>query len=174
MYQITDIPRIITFLEQNGYTVTPPDEDTDIDFELFWHAYDKKVGKAKAMKLWTKLSNRDRKAALDYCEPYRQAQPDKQYRKNPETFLRNRSWNDELVSSACRQPGLEEDTTISRLIQEQRQETLSKEDKAHALSLRIYEMIDLLHHNPQSQCRKSLIRLYNNGILKRLHINWQP
>lgn len=171
MYQSTDIPRIITFLEQNGYTVTPPDEDADIDFESFWQAYDKKVGKAKALKLWVKLSKRDRKAALDYCEPYRQAQPSKQFRKNPETFLRNRSWNDEIIP-ATRGAAPVEDTGISKLIQEQRTEV--KPDKCENLRMRIYEMIELLHDNPQSTCRRSLIALYNNGVLKRLHINWQP
>ena len=34
---------------------------------------------------------------FEYIPKYKQAQPDKQYRKNPETFLRNRSWEDELI-----------------------------------------------------------------------------
>ncbi len=32
-----------------------------------------------------------------YIPKYKAAQPNKQYRKNPETFLNNKSWNDELI-----------------------------------------------------------------------------
>ncbi len=73
--------------------VVPP------QFEEFWDAYDKKVGKPKAMKLWAKLSGRDKAECLAYIPKYKAAQPDKKYRKNPETFLRNQSWNDELIYS---------------------------------------------------------------------------
>ena len=74
--------------------------DADVEangFDFFWSLYDKKVGKPKAQKLWAKLSLDERKACLAYIPLYKQAQPDKQFRKNPETFLRNHSWNDELI-----------------------------------------------------------------------------
>ena len=68
-----------------------------VGFDLFWNAYDKKVGRPKCEKLWSKLTKKEMEACLDYIPLYKQAQPDKQYRKNPETFLRNKSWNDELI-----------------------------------------------------------------------------
>ena len=71
--------------------------DLNFPFETFWNMYDKKVGKPKCEKLWGKLSAKERMACLDYIPFYVQAQPEKQYRKNPETFLRNKSWNDELI-----------------------------------------------------------------------------
>ena len=74
--------------------------DTDVevnDFDFFWNLYEKKVGRPKCEKLWDKLTLKEKKACLDYIPLYKQAQPDKQYRKNPETFLRNKSWNDELI-----------------------------------------------------------------------------
>lgn len=70
---------------------------TNDSFDAFWHLYDKKVGKDNCRKLWDKLSASEKQACIAYIEPYKQAQPDKQYRKNPETFLRNKSWNDELI-----------------------------------------------------------------------------
>ena len=70
---------------------------TDSSFDIFWNLYDKKVGKPKCEKLWSKLSQKDKKACLDYIPLYVSSQPDKQYRKNPETFLRNRAWEDELI-----------------------------------------------------------------------------
>lgn len=66
-------------------------------FDEFWELYDKKVAKPKCMKLWEKLTNREKADCLEYIPLYKEAQPDKQYRKNPETFLRNKSWNDELI-----------------------------------------------------------------------------
>ena len=67
------------------------------DFDAFWNNYDKKVGREKCEKLWKKLSQREKVECLAYIPLYVQAQPDKQYRKNPETFLRNKSWHDELI-----------------------------------------------------------------------------
>ena len=87
-------------------TVTPSeiplsviiDSDVEVNgFDFFWNAYEKKVGRPKCEKLWAKLTLTEKKACLDYIPLYKQAQPDKQYRKNPETFLRNKSWNDELI-----------------------------------------------------------------------------
>lgn len=72
-------------------------EVSDADFDMFWTLYDKKRGKDKAQKLWSKLSKKDKQDALAYIPLYKQAQPDKQYRKDPETFLRNKSWKDELI-----------------------------------------------------------------------------
>lgn len=67
-------------------------------FEDFWNEYDKKVGeKGKVKKLWDKLKQDDREKIMSYVPDYKLSQPDKQYRKNPYTFLYNKSWNDELI-----------------------------------------------------------------------------
>lgn len=71
-------------------------EITPAGFDDFWSLYDKKVGKPKCQKLWAKLSSKEKKDCMEYIPLYKQAQPDKTYRKNPETFLRNKSWHDEL------------------------------------------------------------------------------
>lgn len=71
--------------------------DYNAPFEEFWCAYDKKVGRPKCEKLWSKLTMAERVACLNYIPLYKQAQPEKCYRKNPETFLRNKCWNDELI-----------------------------------------------------------------------------
>lgn len=73
------------------------DEAFNVTFDTFWNAYDKKVGRPKCEKLWDKLTIKEKSDCLAYIPRYKQAQPDKQYRKNPETFLRNKSWNDELI-----------------------------------------------------------------------------
>jgi hypothetical protein len=67
-------------------------------FSEFWEVYDKKVGKKeKVEKKWDKLSEAIRKQIIEYIPYYRESQPDKKYRKNPETFLNNESWNDEII-----------------------------------------------------------------------------
>ena len=72
----------------------------NIDFDWFWVEYDKKVGvKDKLKRKWNKLSDEERQNAMNYIELYKQSVPDKQFRKNPETFINNKSWNDELIKS---------------------------------------------------------------------------
>ena len=70
----------------------------EYSFDAFWDLYDKKVGKDKAAKLYAKLSASDKKTIFDYLPRYKRSQPDKKYRKNPETFLRNHSWEDEIIT----------------------------------------------------------------------------
>lgn len=70
----------------------------NISFDIFWNAYDKKKGdKEKLIKKWNLLTDSDRMAIMEYIPKYKESQPDKQYRKDPQTFLNNKSWNDELI-----------------------------------------------------------------------------
>ena len=85
--------------ETENRTITI-NENINIDFEWFWNDYDKKVGdKQKLKKKWNKLTDEERQNAMNYLELYKQSVPDKQFRKNPETFLNNKSWNDEIIRS---------------------------------------------------------------------------
>jgi len=84
--------------ETENRTITI-NENINIDFEWFWNEYDKKVGdKQKLKKKWNKLTDEERQNAMNYIELYKQSVPDKQFRKNPETFLNNKSWNDEIIN----------------------------------------------------------------------------
>ncbi len=69
------------------------------EFVSFWNVYDKKVGdKEKVKKKFLSLSNEDRQKIKDTVEDYVRSTPDKKYRKNPETYLNNNSWNDEIIN----------------------------------------------------------------------------
>ena len=84
--------------ETENRTITI-NENINIDFDWFWVEYDKKVGdKQKLKKKWNKLTDQERQNAMNYLELYKQSVPDKQFRKNPETFLNNKSWNDEIIN----------------------------------------------------------------------------
>ena len=91
------------------------DMEEEFPFKDFWELYDKKVGKSDCQKVYAKISLKDRKAIFDYLPKYIQAQPVKQFRKNPLSFLHQRSWEDEIIirnrnettsaSTGCRTAG---------------------------------------------------------------------
>lgn len=75
-------------------------KELNIDFDFFWDLYDKKVGeKGKLKKKWDALNDLEREFAIKHIPNYKLSQPDKKFRKNPETYLNNKSWNDEIISS---------------------------------------------------------------------------
>lgn len=79
------------------------EEDQDINrkiaFEKFWKLYDKKVERAACEKKWRKVDPDAYSYIFDHVEKYVKSTPDKQFRKNPETYLNNQCWNDEIIRS---------------------------------------------------------------------------
>jgi len=74
-----------------------PDSLQTNNFDTFWEAYDKKVGKPKAIKIWNKLKDSDRNDIINYIPKYIESKPDKLFRLNPDKFLANNSWLDEII-----------------------------------------------------------------------------
>ena len=68
------------------------------NFETFWSLYDKKVERTKCEKLWFKINPEAYEIILTHVELYVKSTPDKKFRKNPDTYLRNQCWNDEIIS----------------------------------------------------------------------------
>ena len=103
---------------QNGNTVVIPLEDEneneneneDVNtikneveiwpsFEDFWTLYNKKTGNKSLIKLkFDKLPQKIKEKIIDYLPNYIDSTPDKAYRKNPQTFLNNKSWEDEIIT----------------------------------------------------------------------------
>lgn len=169
----------IKFLEAKGYKVTaPPKEIKDeYTFERAWNLYDKKVGcKAKLEKKWNSMSKKDRKAAIEYIPLYVISQPDKQYRKNFQTFLNQRGWEDELIGATPPPAAVNENPSeISQLIAKTKAEqNVTNADKDNVFKTRIMGMIELLQKNHHSLCRKQLEIYRDNGTLERLGIQWNP
>jgi hypothetical protein len=71
--------------------------DLNVPFDQFWKLYDKKVDMSKCSKLWSKMSDQERLDAISHVPRYVASKPDKQFRKNPATYLFNKSWNDEVL-----------------------------------------------------------------------------
>lgn len=172
--------KIIAVLESKGYKVTPPPKQVkdEYTFARAWDLYQKKVGcKEKLEKKWNSMSQKDRKAAIEYIPFYVISQPDKQFRKNFQTFLNQRAWEDEIIGGtpppvSTNEPASQISQLIAKTKVEQEQNT--EEAKNHALRQRIYGMIQVLHNNPQSFCRKQLEIYRDNGTLDRLGIQWNP
>ena len=169
--------KIISILEAKGYKVTSPPKEVkdEYTFERAWNLYDKKVGcKAKLEKKWNSMSLKDRKAAIEYIPLYVISQSNKQFRKNFQTFLNQRGWEDELIGATPPPAAInEKPSEMSQLIAKTKEEQqITEEDKNHAFRQRIYGMIDVLKKNPQSFCRKQLEIYQANGTLERLGIKW--
>ena len=69
----------------------------DDKFEEWWFTYDKKTGKEKAYNKWKILLPQEKDLALSVVHKYVQSTPDKQWRKDPTTYLNNKSFNDEII-----------------------------------------------------------------------------
>ena len=174
-----EIQKAINLLKENGYEVKKIilDKDNEYTFDNIWNLYDKKVGcKDKLRKKWNSMSKADRKAATEYVPLYVIATEDKKYRKNFQTFLNQRGWEDELIGAAPPPTAVNENPSeISQLIAKTKvEQQITEEDKNHAFRQRIYGMIDVLQKNPQSFCRKQLEIYRDNGTLERLGIQWIP
>lgn len=173
-----EIRQAIQLLEENGYKVTSPPKEVkdEYTFARAWNMYDKKVGcKAKLEKKWNSMSKADRKAAIEYIPLYVMATEDKQFRKNFQTFLNQRGWEDELIGAAPPPAVInEQPSEISQLIAKTKaeQEHNTDEAKNHALRQRIFGMIEILEKNPKSFCKSQLEIYRDNGTLERLGIQW--
>jgi len=99
--QQTDNKRITTTKEyNNNKNIKNKENIISIypDFEDFWELYDYKKGSKKKLEVkWNKLSQETKEEIMVYIPNYKLSQPDKQFRKHPETFLNNESWKDELI-----------------------------------------------------------------------------
>lgn len=70
-----------------------------IGFDLFWDAYDKKVGKPNSLKAWSKIAFKDDllQKIVEKARADRKAKPDNKFRKDPERWLKGQHWLDEVV-----------------------------------------------------------------------------
>lgn len=68
-------------------------------FDEFWNLYDKKRGDIeKLKKQWSKISKSEREKIKTYLPEYIKSTPDKQFRKDPSTFINQKAWNDEITT----------------------------------------------------------------------------
>ena len=75
------------------------DEGYTDDFLMFWKLYDKSVNKPKTFALWKKknFSEEELKEVMKKVKLYVENTPEKRFRKNPERYVRDNCWEDEVI-----------------------------------------------------------------------------
>jgi hypothetical protein len=72
-------------------------KELNIAFEIFWNLYDKKEDRPKCENKWKNLTDLERQLCIDRLPAYVKSTPDKKFRKNPATYLNNKSWENEII-----------------------------------------------------------------------------
>lgn len=99
-------------------------KESDEEFDRFWNMYDYKKGdKTKVKKKFLSLSRADREKIFETLPLYVESTPDKQYRKHPQTYLNNRSWEDEILQRNTPQNAPMANLGVGEFINQQGQRT---------------------------------------------------
>lgn len=69
----------------------------DSGFSEWWDMYGKKIDRGKCEKKWEKLSDAEKSACIAATPAYVASTPDIQYRRNPMTYLNNKSWENQII-----------------------------------------------------------------------------
>ena len=67
------------------------------DFDPWWDAYGKKRSRVTAERAWIRMTVDERNAAMIAVQDYVRSTPDKEYRKDPTTWLNQKCWDDEVI-----------------------------------------------------------------------------
>ena len=65
-------------------------------FEIWWNKYNKKRGRDKVESKWLTLKEEEMQLCLDSVDAYVRSTPEKQFRKDPATYLNQKCWGDEI------------------------------------------------------------------------------
>lgn len=76
------------------------DERGKLPFESYWNLYDKKVDRKAAEPKWDQLTLNEQQDIMTFLPAYITSTPEKQFRKDPATFLNRRAWENELIKTA--------------------------------------------------------------------------
>jgi hypothetical protein len=68
-------------------------------FDDFWREYDNSHAKKKCKAIWMQIKQPEREKIMSHVPDYVKSTPDKKFRKHPLTYLKNESWNDEIITS---------------------------------------------------------------------------
>ena len=79
----------------NGVTIVEK-----FPFDDFWNIYDKKVDRKNCESKWNKYSEETKEKIMLHIPSYVSSTPDKSFRKNPETYLNQEAWNNEIINHA--------------------------------------------------------------------------
>ncbi len=73
------------------------ESDNEKAFDSWWELYEKKGNRKKTLEKWIKLDQEQRDKCFHVVTDYVKSTPEKQYRKNGETYLNQEAFNDEII-----------------------------------------------------------------------------
>jgi hypothetical protein len=73
-------------------------------FEKFWKMYDKPTEKQSCILKWNKLTESDKELIFQRLPLYVAATPERQFRKNPLTYINRKIWLDDFIPEALKKP----------------------------------------------------------------------
>ena len=112
-------------------------------FETFWNAYNKMRNRGECEFIWQRLSNTDKANIMQHVTKYIASTPNKKYRKDPVTYLKNRSWEDEIITDTPQNNGNNNVQYNNRLAQQQQNnEVLCKIMAEAAAAVQPYNPIE--------------------------------
>jgi hypothetical protein len=84
-------------IQEKEKSCAKKEKESGSGFEEVWALYGKKGNRKTSERKWANLKNHCREAVLKHIPLYVQSTPDKQYRKNFETYINQEAWNDEII-----------------------------------------------------------------------------
>lgn len=91
--------------QRNNETTKQRNNETILwQFNEFWKLYDKNIGMIPCQRLWAEIDAPEYPKILAHVAKYVKATPDKKFRKNPEKYLADRSWMDEIEDYGGEKP----------------------------------------------------------------------
>lgn len=70
-------------------------------FGVFWDKYNKKVDRHKCLLKWNRLTEKEIEQVFQHVEKYVESTPDKQFRKNPLSYLNAKSFQNEIIDKTA-------------------------------------------------------------------------
>jgi len=87
------------------------------EFDLVWSMYEKKGNKKTSQSKFNKLTDTNKKLMSEHLQDYIDSTPDKQYRKNLETYINQECWNDEITIKSSNQQSFKSGKTSGNIQQ---------------------------------------------------------
>lgn len=87
-------------------------------FDEFWKKYDKKIDRPLCETAWSKLRIVTRELIMEHLEKYIESEPNKEFRRNPLTYLRRKHWLNEIITKKSAAGIVKAATGTSRVTQE--------------------------------------------------------
>ena len=84
------------------------EEKRNKSFDIFWNIYNKKVDTKNCRDKFLKLTDNEVEIIMNVVKKYVDSKPDKQFLKNPLTWLNGKCWNDAVIVQETKISGEDE------------------------------------------------------------------